>query len=314
MRIIKKVKTIASNKYLGYVMKSFAKTSLRHPYLMTRESTKFLSRWLLGRTEQPQEGLRFEQHCHSHFSDGDDLSNVVELLFEKGISVWSLTDHGNSNAFDSIREGSYNLNEQSKAERNYDLDFSDDGRSMVIHSGDQQVILLRSIELRTNNGEIGIHGYTGKFPKNGMTLGDAIKKAKDMGGYVVVNHPYFWEGIGFQGRACVEFAIKNGAVAIEKNGTEIPPQIHSAIRAELDSKHFEVPLVTSGDAHHLYMYGLSGLTFQDNDYKTTLAEHGQNHADAIKQLVTAGDFGTYFNYLTPKEFLGFFSFSDKKEV
>lgn len=314
MGIIKKVKTIASNKYLGYVIGSFAKTSLRHPDLMTKESTKFLSRWLLGRTEQPKEGLRFEQHCHSHFSDGDDLSDVVDLLFEKGISVWSLTDHSNSDAFDSLRDGSYNLKKQSKARRNYDLEFSDDGRSIVIHYGDQQVVLLKSIELWTDKGEIGIHGYAGQLPKERIPLGDAIERAKDMGGYVVVNHPYFWEGIGFHGRDCVEFAIRRGAVAIEKNGTEIPPQIHSAIKAELDAKHFEVPLVISGDAHHLYMYGLSGLTLQDKDYQTALVQNGQNYADAVKQLVTAGDFGTYFNYLTPKEFLGFFSFSDKKEV
>lgn len=314
MGIIKKAEAIASNKYLYYVIGSFTKTSLRHPYLMTREITKFLSRWLLGKTEQPQMGLKFEQHCHSHFSDGDNLSDVVDLLFEKGISVWSLTDHCNSHAFDSLRAGKYNLNEQSKAGRNYDLEFSDDGRSMVLHSGDQQVVLLRSIELWTDKGEIGIHGYSGELPKGRIPLGDAIERAKDMGGYVIINHPYFWDGIGFNGRDCVEFAIRKGAIAIEKNGTEIPPQIHSAIKAELDAKHFGVPLVTSGDAHHLYMYGLSGLTFQDNYYQTAFETNGKNHADAIKQLVTAGEFGIYFNYLTPKEFLGFFSFDGKKDV
>ena len=179
---------------------------------------------------------------------------------------------------------------------------------MVIHSENQQLILLRSMEYWTDKGEIGIHGYAGKLQKKRIPLTEAIEKAIDMGGYVVINHPYFWEGIGFHGRKYIEKAIKKGAVAIEKNGTEIPPQIHSAIRAELDAKHFEVPLVASGDAHHLNQYGLSGLTFSKDDYETALAQNRKNHADVIKQLVSSGAFETYFNYLTPKEFLGFFSF------
>ena len=314
MELIKKIKTILSNKYLSYVLGSYAKTSLSNPLFMAEESTRFLSRWLFRITELPQKGLRFEHHCHSHFSDGDELSDIVDLLLEKRISVWSLTDHGNSNAFNCLRNGSYNLNRQSKARKNYELEFSDDGRSMVIHSGDQQVVLLKSIELWTDKGEIGIHGYSGEFPQRRIPLGDAIERAKDWGGYVVINHPYFWEGIGFNGRSCIEFAVKKGAVAIEKNGTEIPPQIHSAIKAGLDARYFGIPLVTSGDAHHLYMYGLSGLTFSEQNYHAALSQNRQNHADVIKQLVSVGSFETYFNYLTPKEFLDFFSFSDKKTI
>lgn len=308
MGIVKKVGEIASNKYLAYVLGNFAKTTITHPSLVVKESTRFLSRWLLEMTQLPQDGLHFEHHCHSHFSDGDKLSDIVDVLFDKGISLWSLTDHGNSNAFDSLRNGSYDLNRESASERTYDLEFADDGRSIVIHSQDQQLVLLRSIEYWTDKGEIGIHGYAGQLPSKRIPLGDAIQRAIDMGGYVVLNHPYFWEGVGFNGRDHIEHAISKGAVAIEKNATEIPPQIHSAVRAELDARHFGVPLVTSGDAHHLYMYGLSGLTFEEAMYRDTLGEQGNNHADAIKQLVTAGEFKTYFNYLTPQEFLGFFKF------
>ena len=35
----------------------------------------------------------------------------------------------------------------------------------------------------------------------------------------------------------------------------------------------------------------------------------KNNTDMVKQVVRNEDFRNYFNYLTPKEFLGFFSFN-----
>jgi len=306
--IVNTVSGIVRNEHLGYVLGSFATRSLINPLLMSRESSRFLRHWLSGRRELPKPGLRFEHHCHSHFSDGARLADIVDFLLDDGVSVWSLTDHDNSNAFDSLRDGSYNLNDETANMRRYDLDFSYDGRFMEIHSGGKRVVLLRSIELWTDKGEIGIHGYSGKFPAKRLPLGEAIDRAKDMGGYVVINHPYFWEGIGYHGRDCVEFAVSRGAVAIEKNATEIPPQVYSAVQAELDAKDFGVSLVTSGDAHQLEMYGNSGLTFRENDYETALRLNGGNHADVVRSLVTEGTFETYFNYVTPRQFLSFFSF------
>ncbi len=314
MSITEKIQKIAGNKNLSYVLKSFAKTTALHPLITTRETSKFLARWAYGRREQPQQGLRFEHHCHSNFSDGAELSDIVELLLDKQIPLWSLTDHGNSNAFDSLKNGSYKLQEKSKTGRKYELELHPDGRAMTIHSGEQQIILLRSIELWTDKGEICIHGYRGEFAGKRPLLCEAIQKGKDMGGFIVINHPYFWEGIGYYGRKYIEQAIQKGAIAIERNGTEIPPQIHSSVKAEIDSKEFGIPLVTSGDAHQLYMYGLSGLTFEQEDYEHALKKHQGNHPDTIKFLITSTSFETYLNYLTPKEFLKFFSFGNVKSV
>ncbi|MBI2129246.1 hypothetical protein HYU07_03315 [Candidatus Woesearchaeota archaeon] len=305
------VKGILTNKHLSYVLKNFAKEGVDHPYSLSREFVvKFLGRQMFGITQKPKAGLRFENHSHSRFSDGDDLNAIVQLLFEKEISIWSLTDHENSEAFDQLKEGRYKLNIKNKCE----LEVNNDGRSMVIHSQDRQLVLLRSIEYWTDKGEIGIHCYKGRLPYKNIPLDETIDRAFDMGGYVVINHPYFWEGIGANGRKNIEEAVDKGAAAIEKNGTETLVQIYSPVRAELDAGEFNVPLITSGDAHRLYMYGLSGITFDEKAYENALKQNGMNHADAVKNLVSSGNFETYLNYLKLKEFLGFFSFGAAKEA
>ena len=306
MALIEKLKKMATDKPIGHIMKNFAKTSASHPYLMARENAKFLSRCFFGATEHPKEGLRLEHHCHSNFSDGDELGDVIELLFANKISLCSLTDHNNFDAFDSLRYGIYKPKAKNDANKKYELAFSNDNRSMIIHSGKQQLVLLRSAEVLTNKGEIGIHGYGGRVPKIGTPFNDAIRQAIDYGAYAVINHPYHWSGIGFHGRGYIELAIQSGAAAIEKNGTEIPFQIYSPVKAELDAKYFDVPLVTAGDAHRLNMYGLSGLTFKEKDYELALANNSGNHADAIKCLIASSKFETYLNYLTPEEVSGFF--------
>ncbi|MDO8741287.1 MAG: hypothetical protein Q7J54_06985 [Candidatus Woesearchaeota archaeon] len=305
MAIVKTIKGIASNEHLGYILRNFAKEGL-----LSGEFGKFLGRQFFGITQKPKDGLRFENHSHSHLSDGDDLDDIVKLLFKEKIPIWSLTDHGNSEAFDQLKEGRYKLNIENK----YELDVNSDGRSLVIHSQGRQLVLLRSIEYWTDKGELGIHGYKGKLPNKKSTPDEAIDRALDMGGYAVINHPYFWEGLGFHGKRAIEQAIKRGAIAIEKNGTESLVQIYSAARSESDAKQFKIPLITSGDAHKLYLYGLSGITFDEKVYEIELKQNGMNHADAVKDLVSSGNFKTYLNYLNLKECLKFFPFGTVKEA
>jgi len=308
-----KITDILGNEYLGYVSGNFARESIRHPYLMGKELYRFLSHWLLGTTERPKEGLRFENHSHSHYSDGDELGYIVDYLFDEGIYIWSLTDHDTSDGFDDLASGRYDLNENTESERKYDIDVNLDGRSMVIRSGSQELVLLRSIEKMTDKGEIGIHGYSGDLPYKEMSVDETIKRAIMPGAFVVINHPDFWSGIGYHGEDVIREAIKvareyNGVIAIEKNGTEIPPQSYSPMRADLLARKLNIPLVCSGDAHGLYMYGKSGIVFDEEEYREVLKENDGNHADAVKELIRRREFDTYFNYLTPEEFLNFFQF------
>lgn len=312
MSLIQTAKEVMGNEYLAKVISNFTGEYFRHPYLMSRENYRFLSRWLLGRVEKPGKGLVFENHCHSHFSEREtiktELADVVNLLFDKGIGICSLTDHDNSEAFDSLNDGRYNLDEKSTSGQKYELELNPDGRSMVIHKGSKKVILLRSIEYLTDKGELGIHGYSGKLPRENIPVSEAIERALDMGAWIVINHPYFWTGIGFNDRGQVESVAKKPNIAIEKNGTEIPPQIYCPVRAESEAESLSLPLIAGGDSHLDFMYGLSGLIFNENEYGQALDCCGKNHADAIKAMVFGRKFGTYFNYLTPGEFLRFFKF------
>lgn len=283
---------------LGTALAEYVKTWFNDPAAMCKEHSKFLSRWLLGKEEMPQEGLRFEHHSHSHFSDGAELADIVDMLFEKGIGLWSLTDHDSSNAFDALVSGAYRLRDECE------LDFGNDPRHLVIHRGDQCLVMLRSVELWTKQGEIGVHGYDGTFPEEPLELTEAIRRATDMGGYVVINHPYLVNlSLGFHGHELIEQAALAGAIAIEKNGLEIPPLIYSPVRAERDAERYGLALVTSGDAHSLETYGKSGIAFNEDAYLAMLIAANGRHADAIRELISAQAFECYLNYPTPLEFI-----------
>jgi hypothetical protein len=212
----------------------------------------------------------------------------VEYLFHKKISLLSLTDHDNSVAFDAIANGSYRLRPC------YDIEVSADKRYLVVHGNNHALVMLRSVEKHTKDGEIGIHGYFGRLPEKREPVKDTIHRVRDLGAYVVINHPFFWEGIGYKGK--IEEAINAGAVAFEKNAMEILFQIFDPVRSERLAREYNVSLVAAGDAHMLELYCRAGLTFDDAVYEQELIKNSRNHADAIKKLVTAGKFSTYFNY------------------
>ena len=172
---------------------------------------------------------------------------------------------------------------------------------------------MQRIPVVPKQGEINIHGYDGQFPRapGRLDSAEAIKQARDMGGFAVINHAYFWDGIGFHGKTEIERAAIAGAIAIEKNGTEIPPQMYSPVRSARDAREFGLQLVTSGDAHWLDMYGRSGEVFERDCYKQALSS--ANPADAVRHLIETGQYRNRLHYVTPLQFLRFFSFGTSEE-
>lgn len=315
------IKKLLGDDYLWYFIKNSLTEHVKHPLLTTREITKFFLRYLLEVEEKPKEGLRYENHTHSEYSDGPNLALIVNKLFHNGINIWSLTDHENSYAFDYLLHHKYDLNKNNPLRTDYETESGKDDRYLIIHSGNRELILLRSMEKMTDNGEIGIYCYEGIIPYGNINFKDAIKIATDMGGYVVINHPYIKLGLGYNGFELIEEAVKAGAIGIEKNSTEVPPMMYSHVRAEADikklnkkiktsmleciAKEHGVQLVPGSDAHYMRWYGLTGMTFNEELYENKLREKSGNHADVVKELVSSGSFDTYFNYLTYEEFFEF---------
>lgn len=275
------------------IMAHFARTALRHPIVMSQENLRLFSQFVLGKKEKPGEGIRFEQHSHSHYSDGPELSDIIDFLFNEGISIWSLTDHGNSNAFDDLKNGKYRLS------RRYELETCPDGRYLSINADGRQIVLLKSMEKLTDVGEIGLHGYSGAIPNGKISLIEAIRTCIGQGGYVIINHPFILSGIGVHGVRFIEDAVKAGAIAIEKNGLNIGPFIYDPVMVEVIAKKLEIPIVPSEDSHRLETYGISGVVFDKESYRRELKAHGGNHADTIQSRFRNRNFSTYFNYANP---------------
>lgn len=296
------VKDIARNPYLKSVMGRYIKTVLTHPVRMGKEHAKCFKQWLLG-PDIPVMATRMELHSHTDFS-GRGFANagqVISLLL-KSVHIWSPTDYDTTGLFDSLGKG--NL----LSDETYCADVHSDGRSLRISNKGNDMIILRSMEARTGKGHIGIHGFSGKPPPT-FNYEEMLRFSFDSGAFVVLNHPYFWAGVGWNGNDVIDTALeiaerKGGVIALEKNATEIPPQIYCTVLSEIMAKKLNIPLVASGDAHTLGMYGKTGIAFPLWMPIISMT----NPADEIQKRIKNHDFFNYFNYSTPKEFLGFFKF------
>ncbi len=273
-----------------------------HPRIY-REEAAFVAR-MLGRVNpviteiDGEKHLPFENHSHSDFSDGDPLERIVPYLFDSSIAVWSLTDHNTSQGYEAIASGSIDLNAIIGNGREYEVNTDD--RYLIITErgpeGEKHLLVLRSIELMTDVGEIGVHGYEGSMTRR-RPLVDSIKEARDKGAFVIVNHLYWASGIGEKN---LETALKAGAVALEKNATEVFHQIYGPAKSMRLAGKYDVPLVASGDAHLVSMYAKAGISFPAADFLEGMRTSG-NPVEAIETLIRRKDFASYFNYLQPSQ-------------
>lgn len=370
--------------YMGHLLTSWPInfiSTLRHPMMipeLKRCAINQLEMFVpfskrLGLEEYfmklPKNGLRYEGHSHtSNFSPDAkcELSDVVNNLFEKDIDIWALTDHNNSFAFGQLVSGEYKLKEDKFGEK-YEINPDSDGRSLIIKRKEDQkeLVMLRSIEYWTDMGEIGIYGYNTKLPNEGLhlygirgkniPLKEAIDIGIDGGGYIVINHPYDNDGIGWvdEGSALDEtvnslskndkikkFKLKKGIlkkpfraikswkqknrkrntytreflkeaigaveeigsqrrfIAIEKNVAQVAPKLFCPVKAAGLAKKLDLPFVATGDAHTLKMYARSGVVFDEDTYDLMFDLVGENHADAVKALISNKKFKNYSNYPT----------------
>jgi len=310
-KILKNPHLRESIYYSPYYISNFILEGIKHPILTARES---YDSWIPGKDRQPSHGIRYENHCHSEYSYDCKipLGDIIHYLMDKNVRIWSLTDHNNSHAFDAISNGEFDFDEANADHDNVDVEVNPDGRSLIIRSKDKQLVLLRSIEIYTKDGEIGIHGYqgnwfdqVGKDHNNRPTLEDAIMSGIDGGGTIHINHPRFWDGVGYKDRKNIDKAINiavnymgtEKCLAIEKNSAEGLLQVHSTVVAQVYAKEYKLPLVAASDAHKMNMYGRNGLIFNEKKFGDILSQKNGNYADAVKQMVGNNQFDIQFNYM-----------------
>ncbi|MFP4112424.1 MAG: PHP domain-containing protein [Candidatus Woesearchaeota archaeon] len=303
---------LLKNEKVPYVMKNYLAESIKHPLMIAKENLRFL-RNCSGKIYIPEGGLKWETHSHTRFSHDDpsatiSLCDALNILFDNGYSFWSLTDHDSTKGFDSIWYGKYCLDNNNKSERQFEIIKDPEKRYMTIYSSQDEnpLIMMRSVELMTDRGEINIHGYSGKIPEQGYDLFDAIKMAKDNGAKVGINHAHFWSGIGYSDPDNIEKTIELGADWIEENGTEIPPMSFDIIRSRKIAEKFRIPIIASGDAHKDFMYAISGVSLQRNSYEEELLRT-EDQLEALFNTISSGNYNNFLNYNTPAKTLEFLS-------
>jgi hypothetical protein len=297
------VNSVLTKPQLKSVLSRYAKTTLRHPIRMGREHVRYFGRWLFGQDDASLISRRMEIHSHTHFSGLGcaKAEEVIPFLMETA-HIWSPTDYDTTALFKCLAKGRLCLGGK------YDVEVQADWRSLRISDGKNYMIILRSMEARTNRGHIGIHGFSGTPPRN-LDYEDTLKFAFDNGGFVVLNHPYSWNGVGWAGNRSIDAAVRiardrYGLLALEKNATEIMPQIYGPVLAEIMAGKLGLPLLASGDAHTLGMYGKTGVAFP---LGTSCIATMADPVEEIKDMIRNREFTNYFNYSTQKEPSGFSS-------
>ncbi|MDD1741880.1 MAG: PHP domain-containing protein [Methanotrichaceae archaeon] len=190
--------------------------------------------------------MRFDLHIHSNFSDGHaDVRTILKMASKKGLNGLSITDHDTMRGLEPARR------------INKDLDLG--------------LILIPGVETTTLEGHLIILGVV-EAPTRKMTIEETIEVARDLGGIVVVPHPYhpFRNAIG---------RIPD-CDAVEVFNSKHIFGIANA-RAKLVARRRGLPMVAGSDSHYAQTIGL-GVTLieaEDVDSAIQAIHNGQTRID-----------------------------------
>ena len=159
--------------------------------------------------------LRFDLHVHTNYSK-DGQSTVEEILKAakaKGLDGVAITDHNTT------------------AGAKYALEICD-----RVAPG---LLVIPGEEISTRSGHLIVLGIVDEIPR-GMSVSDTVKAGHDMGGTVVVPHPY--------NRPRHGMSIPKGADAVEAYNSRFIFGIHNRL-AKSRAKQLGLPTVAGSDAH-----------------------------------------------------------------
>ncbi len=176
--------------------------------------------------------LRFDLHVHTNYSK-DGQSTVEEILKaarEKGLDGVAITDHDTT------------------AGAKYALEICD-----RVAPG---LLVIPGEEVSTRSGHLIVLGIINDIPR-GMTVSETIKAGHDLGGTVIVPHPYNTLRHGI--------SIPKGADAVEAYNSRFIFGVHNHI-AKTRSKGLGLPTVAGSDAHTATFVG-TAVTIVETDDK-----------------------------------------------
>ena len=180
--------------------------------------------------------LRFDLHVHTNYSR-DGQSSVEEILMAakaKGLDGVAITDHDTT------------------AGARYALEVCD-----KVAPG---LLVIPGEEISTRSGHLIVLGIVKDIPR-GTSVSDAIKIGHEMGGTVVVPHPY--------NRPRHGMSIPEGADAVEAYNSRFIFGVHNRL-AKSRAKRMKLPTVAGSDAHIANFVG-TAVTIVNIDEKNVPA-------------------------------------------
>ncbi|MDI6639477.1 MAG: PHP domain-containing protein [Methanocellales archaeon] len=189
--------------------------------------------------------LKFDLHVHSGYShDGhDSIDTILQRAKEIGLDGIAITDH------DTIQGGLIGI----QRAKELDLD----------------LMVIPGVEISTTKGHLIVLGITDEIPP-GMSLERTIEMARDLGGTVIVPHPFhpFRHGLGYIPGDIDAVEIYNSRFIIG----------YSNEKARKLAVEGNIPTVAGSDAHIAEMIG----------YAITEINAAPS-VDKILQAIRAGD-------------------------
>jgi len=201
--------------------------------------------------------MRFDLHVHSNFSDGhDDVKTILKVAAKRGLNGLSITDHDTLRGMQTARQ--------------------------LINDLKLELILIPGVETTTSEGHLIILDIE-DLPKRKMSVEDTIDEAHDLGGIVVVPHPYH------------PFRNAIGRIP-ECDAVEVYNSKHifgiANARARVIAGRRMLPMVAGSDSHYAETVGL-GVTWIETE-----------DADGVIQAICSGRTRIEGHRTHPKLFVG----------
>jgi hypothetical protein len=216
-----------------------------------------------------------------------DLKTLVDICIKNDLDITAVTNFSDDR-YSTIRETAKQL------PNNYllgELKENNKSIALIIIKDDRPMIIVRGQEIPTSEGHILTVGAPNNI-RNGKSLKDTIKEAKDLGAIVIADHPFTPKirgGIGE--RNLLKYLEQLDAIEIV-NAQNIIRKYDK--QAKKFAKEHKKPGIAVSDAHLTEDIGLAYIYF----YETLDFTSGRGFIDSLKDTIITERFNIEERYTT----------------